>query len=377
VTFDFIVLGAGIAGASAGYFLAARGRVLLLEREAAPGYHSTGRSAALYTEAYGNAAIRALTVASGPFYRAPPPGFAETPLLSPRGVMMVASAANEPHFAEAVAAGQRFVPTLRVLTRAEALGLCPVLRADAVAHAFLEPDAMDMDVHAIHQGFLRGLKAQGGTIVSDAPAQGIMRKDGLWQVETPAGRFAAPILVNAAGAWADAVAALAGVAPLGIAPRRRTVLIATAPPDLDIARWPLVADVGESFYFKPEAGRLLISPADETPVAASDVQPEEIDVAEAVQRVEAATTLRVARVLRKWAGLRSFAPDRSLVLGPDPAAPHFVWAAGQGGYGIQTAAAAGRSLAALAVGDPLPDDLAALGLEARDVLPDRLRRAPR
>ena len=174
-------------------------------------------------------------------------------------------------------------------------------------------------------------------------------------------------------AWADAVAVLAGLKPLGIAPRRRTVLIIDAPADMDIARWPLVTDIGETFYFKPESGRLLVSPADETPAPPGDAQPEELDVAEAVARLEAATTLSVARVRRKWAGLRSFAPDRSLVLGPDPAERSFVWAAGQGGYGIQTAAAAGRCVAALARGEGLPRDLAALGLTSGEVLPDRLR----
>ena len=374
MTADFIVVGGGMAGAAASYFLAEHGRVIVLERESAPGYHSTGRSAALYTETYGNAAIRALTVASGRFFRAPPAGFADVPLLRPRGLMMIARASDAARFERDVAEGKRFVPNLRVLTQSEALALCPVLRDEWTGRAFLEPDAMDMDVHAIHQGFLRGLKAMGGSIVTDAAAQAITAGDDGWQVETRAGRYTAPILVNAAGAWADEVATLAGLPILGFTPKRRTAVIVEVDP-IPSPAWPMVVDIAETFYFKPESGRLLISPADETTMSAADVQPDEIDIAEAVARLEAATRLTVRRVLRKWAGLRTFAPDRTLVIGPDSLAPGFVWMAGQGGYGIQTAAAAGRAVATLARGGALPSDLAELGLVAAELLPNRLRTA--
>lgn len=376
MTVDFLVLGAGMAGAAAGYFLAERGRVLILEREDQPGYHATGRSAALYTEAYGNEAIRALTVASGRFFRAPPPGFAEVPLLRPRGLLMTAPAADEARFEAAIALGRRFVPRLRRLSRAEALALCPVLREDRLGHAFLEPDAMDMDVHAIHQGFLAGMRARGGRVLTGAAPQAIAREGGLWRVDTAQGSFAAPVLVNAAGAWADEVAAAAGVAPIGIVPMRRTVLIVPAPPDLAVDAWPMVGDVAESFYFKPESGKLLISPADATPLPPQDVQPDELDIAIAIERITAATRLEIRRVERRWAGLRSFARDKTLVIGPEPSAPGFVWMAGQGGYGIQTAPAAGAALAALAAGEPLPAELAALGITPAQLLPDRLRGAP-
>ncbi|HUH83336.1 MAG TPA: FAD-binding oxidoreductase [Stellaceae bacterium] len=371
---DFLVLGAGMAGACAGYFLADHGKVVLLEKEETPGYHSTGRSAALYTEAYGNAAIRALTVASGAFFRAPPAGFADAPLLRPRGVLTAATADDEEAFAEAVALAQRFAP-VRVLERREALALCPVLREDWVVRGMFEPGAMDMDVHAIHQGFLRGIRAKGGGIVTAAAPKRIERRGGLWQVATPAGAFAAPMLVNAAGAWADAVAEAAGVPPVGLVPKRRTAMI-VAGPALPFADWPLVVDVASSFYFKPESGRLLLSPADETPVPPQDVQPEEIDVALAVARVMQATALEIDRIDRKWAGLRTFAPDETLVLGPDPAMPGFLWMAGQGGYGIQTAPAAGAALAALATEKALPAALTALGLAKEALLPDRLRSTP-
>jgi D-arginine dehydrogenase len=373
VATDFIVLGAGMAGAAAGYFLADHGTVLLIEKETSAGYHSTGRSAALYTETYGNAAIRALTVASGRFFRAPPPGFAEVPLLRPRGVMIVAPAGRAAAFDEEVAKSAHFA-AIRVLARAEALALCPVVRAEWLDRAFLEPDAMDMDVHAIHQGFLKGLGAKGGRLVTGAEPSRIAREGGLWRVVTSAGDFAAPMLVDAAGAWADEVAAMAGVPPVGLVPKRRTAILVAAPA-MPFADWPLVCDLAESFYFKPESGRLLVSPADETPVPPQDIQPEEIDIALAAERVMQATHLVFRHVERKWAGLRTFAPDKTLVLGPDRLAPGFVWMAGQGGYGIQTAPAAGAALAALALGRDLPPELRGLGLEAAALLPDRLRTA--
>jgi D-arginine dehydrogenase len=371
---DFLVLGAGMAGAAAGYFLADQGSVAILEREDSAGYHTTGRSAALYTETYGNAAIRALTVASGRFFRAPPAGFAAAPLLRPLGLLMAAPATDRAEFQAALALGRQFAPNLRELTPREALALCPVLREDWLAYAFLEPDAMDMDVHAIHQGFLAGLRGKGGRLLTGAAPRSIARRAGRWQVETEAAGFSAKILINAAGAWADAVAAAAGVPPLGLAPLRRTVVIFDAPAGLAVDQWPMVGDVAESFYFKPESGRLLASPADETELPPQDVQPDEIDIALTAERLRLATRLEFRSVRRKWAGLRTFAPDRTLVLGPDPAAPGFVWMAGQGGYGIQTAPAAGAALAALATGKALPEELRALGLDAAQLLPDRLRR---
>jgi len=368
---DFLIIGGGIAGASAGYFLAERGRVTLLEREDALGYHSTGRSAALYTETYGNAAIRALTIASGPFFRSPPPGFAEHPLLTPRGVIVAAPAGAEARFQAALAEARRHGPTIRVLTPDEARALCPVLRTDWLAFAFHEPDAMDMDVHAIHQGYLRGLRSRGGEVVTSAEVSALQRRNGVWEVETRAGRHRAPIVINAAGAWADEIARLAGVRPIGLVPKRRTAFVIELPAGT-IGPWPLTVDVDETLYFRPEAGHLLVSPADETPVPPCDVQPEEIDVALAAERLETRTTLKVSRIVRRWAGLRSFVRDKTPVVGHASEAPGFVWLAGQGGYGIQTSAAMGRSAAALATGDELPRDLTARGLKVADLLPDRL-----
>jgi D-arginine dehydrogenase len=344
----------------------------VLEREDAPGYHSTGRSAALYTETYGNAAIRALTVASGPFLRNPPEGFTEHPLLNPRGAMIIARPEDRDAFAEALAEGQRYSPGTRELTRDETLALCPVLRREWFGFALIETAAMDMDVHAIHQGYLRGLRARGGVVVTGAEAQAIDRRNGIWSVTTQRGRFEAPILINAAGAWADEVAGLAGVRPIGLVPKRRTAFTIDPPANTDIRHWPMVIDVRESLYFKPESGKLLVSPADETPIAPCDVQPEEIDIAEAAARLEERTRIKVARVNRKWAGLRSFVRDKTLVAGHAPDAPGFVWLAGQGGYGIMTSPAMGRVTAALATGDDLPADILDQSLKSADLLPDRL-----
>jgi D-arginine dehydrogenase len=261
---------------------------------------------------------------------------------------------------------------VRALTPAEALALCPVLRPDWLAFAFHEPDAMDMDVHAIHQGYLRGVRGRSGEIVTSAEVTELARRNGMWEVATRAGRFSAPIVVNGAGAWADEIAGLAGVRPVGLVPKRRTAFTIELPAGTIARTWPMVIDVDETLYFRPEAGHLLVSPADETPMPPCDVQPEELDVAEAAERLETRTTLGVGRVVRRWAGLRSFVRDKTPVVGHAPEAPGFVWLAGQGGYGIQTSAAMGRVATALATGDELPAELTARGLTPAHLLPDRL-----
>jgi D-arginine dehydrogenase len=234
-----------------------------------------------------------------------------------------------------------------------------------------EPAAMDIDVHALHQGFLRGLRARGGRVVTDAEVRSLRRRDGLWTAETTAGTFAAPIVVNAAGAWADEVARLAGIGTVGLVPKRRTAFTIEPPEGVAPSGWPAVVDVAETFYFKPESGRLLVSPADETPMPPCDVQPDEIDVASAAARLEAATTLQVRRIAHKWAGLRSFVADKTPVAGFAPDAEGFFWLAGQGGYGIQTSPAMGRVAAALAAGRGLPPDIAARGVTEAALSPAR------
>jgi D-arginine dehydrogenase len=370
--YRFIVIGGGIAGASAGYELAAIGPTLILERESQPGYHSTSRSAALFTETYGNRTIRGLAVASRPFFEAPPKGFAEHPLLTPRGVLVVARADQKAQFEAALADARRVAPEVHEVEKAKALARCPILRPDYVARAFLEEDAKDMDVNGIHQGFLKGFRARGGTLLCDAEVTGLARDgSGGWRVETKAGAHRAEIVVNAAGAWADVVAKLAGVKPIGLVPKRRTALTVEGI-GTEFRKWPSIIDVEEQWYLKPDAGQLILSPADETPVEPQDIQPEEMDVAICIDRVERATTLQVRRVGRKWAGLRSFVKDKTLVAGFAPDAPGFFWLAGQGGYGIMTSPAMGRIAAALVEGRDIPADIAEAGVTAGELGPGRL-----
>lgn len=375
-TTDVLIIGAGMAGASAAYSLAPHLRVVVLEREAQPGYHATGRSAAMYSETYGNATVRALTTASKAFYFNPPAGFSDYPLLTPRGALIVGGAARHDQLREALRSMQALVPNIEWWTQDQILRRVPVLRPEAAMYAVYEPDAMDMDVHAIHQGFLRGAKNAGVRLVCDAEVSQVTCEGGVWCVHTAAGRFCAPLLINAAGAWCDEIAQLAGVAAVGLVPKRRTAFTAPAPAGTDISGWPLVIDADEGFYFKPDAGMLLASPANEDPMTPQDVQPEELDVAIAVDRLEQATTMTFPKVRRKWAGLRSFVADKTPVAGFAPDAPGFFWLAGQGGYGIQTAPALGELAAALVRGLPVPPAIAALGVRAEDLSPTRAALRP-
>lgn len=346
---DFLVIGGGIAGASAGYFLAESGRVTLLERETVPGYHSTSRSAALFSEYYGNGVVRALTAASRRFYSSPPPGFTR-PLVTPRGVLALCPHGAEERFEEVLAAGLTAPVPVRELGPGEAQRYCPAVRPEWHSRAMLKPAAMDIDVDGLHQGFLRGIRARGGSVRHPVRLLSLSRRDGRWRAVTDAGEFWAGAVINAGGAWADEVAALAGVRPAGLTPLRRTAFIVAAPPGTEVTGWPMVADVTETFYLKPESGRLLISPADATPVPPGDTRPADIDVAAAIDRVREATTLPVRHVQRAWAGLRTAAADDTPVIGEAPDAAGFFWLAGLSGYGIQTAPATGELTAALVTG---------------------------
>ncbi len=368
---DFVIVGAGIAGASIGHFLAPHGRCLMLERESQPGYHSTGRSAAQFIATYGTPQVRALSRASEPFFQHPPEGFASAPLLLPRGLLTFAGEADLAALREAWAVLQKTTSTGRWLTAEEACALVPVLRPELIRAAILEPDSFDMDVDAIHQGYLRGFRRAGGELMTSAEVVAIERAEDLWQVHTAAGKtYQAPVLINAAGAWCDVVAQLANVAPIGVVPKRRSALTFAAPAGMDSSHWPLVLAADESVYFKPDAGGLLASPVNEDATHPQDVQPEEIDIALAMHALETWTTLAV-RPTHTWAGLRSFVTDGDLVGGFDPQAPGFFWCAAQGGYGIQTSAAMGEACAALARGLPLPVHIAACGLTAQMLSPTR------
>jgi D-arginine dehydrogenase len=369
VTVDIAVIGAGIAGAGAAYELARTHRVIVLEREDQPGYHTTGRSAALFTENYGNAAMRALTIASRAFLEQPPDGFAATPILTPRGTMFIAPA-GQAALCDGLIKEAGDPRRLYDIDPRDALRRVPIVRPEWVARALYEPDARDIDVNALHQGYLRGMRARGGALKTGAEVRALAPQRGGWRVETAAGTIAAARVINAAGAWADVVAGLAGATPIGLVPKRRTAFIVDCP--TDAASWPAVCDAAESFYFKPEAGRLLASPADATPSPPCDAQPEELDIAVAVDRIQEATTLEVRRIVRKWAGLRSFVADGTTVVGESASAPGFFWLAGQGGYGIQTSAAMARTAAAALRSEPIEAALAERGVSFDTLSPRRL-----
>jgi D-arginine dehydrogenase len=369
---DVLVVGGGIAGAGAAYEIAAFASVILLERESQCGYHSTGRSAASFTENYGNFIIRRLAMASRPFLQDPPTGFCAHPLLTARGMITIARTDQAELLSQELQRARTLVPSIAAIDPAEAIARVPILRPDYVAGAILEPHAMELDVHGLHFGFLAAARARGARIQVSAGVDRIARQGDRWFVQTPAGNFSAPIIVNAAGAWADTIAAMAGVRPVGLIPKRRTAFNIPAPEGVDISSWPLINDVSEEFYFKPDAGQLFVSPADATPSAATDAHPDDFDVAVGVDRFERATTVSVHRVTRAWAGLRTFAADGSPVVGPDAAAEGFFWLAGQGGYGIKTSPALSRACASLIRDRRLPPDLERLGLTATDLSPQRL-----
>ena len=370
--FDFAIVGAGIAGVSAAYHLAPHARVIVLEREHVAAYHTTGRSAALHSETYGSAEIRAITVASGHFYRQPPQGFTDHPLLTPRGALIAGRADQQAALQQAAAEYARLVPRVRWLDPAETLRRQPLLRPEAAAGGAIFEAAEDMDVAAIHGGFLKGARAAGGLLRLDAEVMTLARKDGTWTIGLRDGEsVVAKAVVNAAGAWADVVAGLAGAKPVGLVPKRRTAFTFDAPADLDLAHLPMVIDFDETWYVKPEVGQFLGSPADETPSPPCDAQPEEMDIAIAVERIETATTLKIRRIKNKWAGLRSFVADKNLVVGYDPAVDGLFWLAGQGGYGIQTGESAGRLAASLALGRGMPGDIAGLGVSEAALSPAR------
>ena len=367
-TFDIAIVGAGIAGASLAWRLAPQRRVLLLEAEAQPGFHSTGRSAAMFMESYGTPQVRALTRASRAFYEQPPAGFADTPLMAPRGALYVAWLGQEAELAATLATLRATGTAIDVLDAPQTLARVPVLKAEGLIGGLFEPDAMDIDVHALHQGFLRSARRQGAQLWCDARLASAQRLDGSWQLTLADGRSArAGVLVNAAGAWADEVAALAGAARCGVQPKRRSAFTFGAPPNVEARRWPTVASIDERWYIKPDAGQLLGSPANADPVPAHDVQPEELDIAMGIAAIEEATTLTIRRPTRTWAGLRSFAPDGDLVIGFDPGCDGFFWLAGQGGYGIQSAAGVSLLAANLLLEQPLDPSL-----QREGVAPDLL-----
>tara|TARA_R110000787_G_scaffold90588_1_gene191152 strand:+ start:396 stop:1469 length:1074 start_codon:yes stop_codon:yes gene_type:complete len=334
---DIIIIGGGIAGLSAAARLSADATVTVLEMESATGYHASGRSAALIDENYGAPSVQALNRASMAHFR-------EGGYLTPRGLMIVAKAEEEASFLADVA----HLGVDRITPR-EAREMVPVLDEATLAFAGYHAEAYDIDTGRLMQDFIRTLRANGGQIITDAVVTGIQQQSSGWQVRA-GDTYTAGTLVNAAGAWADLVAGLAGVTPLGIIPHRRSMARIAAPGGYDVSRWPMFFGINESWYAKPDAGALLVSPAEEVATHPHDAFADDMTLAEGLDRYQQMVTAPVTRPLATWAGLRSFARDRTLVLGRDPAVTDFVWCAGQGGYGFQTSPAASALVADLVTG---------------------------
>ena len=369
--FDFIVVGAGMAGASVAAALASTARVALIEAEPQPGFHATARSAALFVPNYGSATFRALTRASSAFLGAPPDDFSAHPLLRPRGASLPARAGQQQRLERILRGIRAANSVVEILSPEAARTKVPCLRPDYLVTSFYEPDVHDIDVASLLQGFLRQGKALGVRIYVGARCSAPERHGEAWQVHALDERLSAPVLVNAAGAWADELAAACGAKPLGLRPLRRTAALIDAPEGVAVDAWPAVFDVDEEFYFKPDASRLLISPADEEPSPPGDAYADDLTVALAVERIERALDFEVRRVRHSWAGLRTFAPDREPVIGYDATVPGLFWCAGQGGYGIQSAPACAQLAAALARGKAVPAAIAAEGVTAELVSPER------
>jgi D-arginine dehydrogenase len=362
-----VVIGGGMAGLSCAAELAQHCDVTVLEAEDAPGYHSSGRSAAAYIEPYLNETVFALTRSSRAFFEHPPEGFADAPLVTPRADLMIAAAAKAALVDAYLTRWRRFCPGLVEVDPDDVLRRVPILRRESVARAVSDPNTLDIDAHGLLSGYRRSLKSHGGVLATRSRVESLARVDGQWQVGAAGRVVSCDVIVDAAGAWGEEVAGLAGIAGVGLVPKRRTALLVRCD-DPNVAQWPMIHEIESAFYFKPDAGRLLLSPADQTPSAPCDAQPDEIDVATAIERFEGATTVTVERVLHRWAGLRSFVADSVPVVGYEPDAPGFFWLVGQGGFGIQTAPAMGRLSAALVRGEDVPGDL-----RSRGVTQDRFR----
>ena len=372
---DFAVIGAGMAGASVAYRLAHKGAsVIVLERESQPGYHSTGRSAAMFMESYGTDQIRALTRASRDFYMHPPEGFCTNELLPARDVLYVGQEGQQDLLDAALATYLKDGLSAEMISAERAKELVPVLELDQIIGAVQDRAATDIDVSELHQGFLRGMREQGAVLRCNAELLSAERDaaTGVWSLALPGGDvIKAHAVVNASGAWADTVAQVCGAQALDIQPKRRTAFTFQPPEGVDAHAWPVVIGVDESFYFKPDAGQLLGSPANADPVAAHDVVAEELDVAMGIHAIETVSSLRIRRPNHVWAGLRSFAPDGDFVIGWDPKREGFFWLAGQGGYGIQTAAGASATACALLLREALPESVSQQGVDPDKLSPAR------
>ncbi|MFP4553373.1 MAG: NAD(P)/FAD-dependent oxidoreductase [Actinomycetota bacterium] len=368
---DFVVIGGGIAGVSAAAHLAPHGSVHLLEGESSLAYHTTGRSAAMLVENYGSDGARPLVKAARPFLENPPEGSVDASLLSDRAVMWVSPPETMPTLEtraeDAQARGARCV----LLDADGVLDKVPAMRPGWVAGGLYEPSGAELDVAALHQAFVRIARSHGTTILTDAPVTEIGRDGRRWTVQAGTRTVTADVVVNAAGAWGDQVAVMAGIEPIGLQPMRRTAFM--VPGTHQSADWPMVVEATERFYFRPDGVQLLCSLAEETPSEPTDARPRTEDVALAIERINEATTLDITKVNSEWAGLRTFAPDRDLVIGEELTAPGFYWLVGQGGIGIQTSPAYGKLLECLVTGNAIPGHFSRVGVDPERTSPDRFR----
>lgn len=378
------MIGGGIGGVSVAADLAEHGAdVVLIEAEPTLAFHTTGRSAAVYLENYGTDDIRRMSLASRDYFESPPDEFHDDlgpgGIFSPRLVLTVGTHEHLDQLRDVETRGKAMVDTIRWVEPDEAVELCPILRRERLAGAVMESGSQEIDVGALHQGFVRAFRARGGSILTETPAEVLVRQaGGAWQVTAAGTTLTASIVVNAAGAWGDVVAERAGVDPIGLRPLRRTAFMVDSPRDesgatVDTSTWPLIHETTEDFYVKPEGEQLLCSPADETPSEPCDAKPEEIDIARAIERINEVTTLDIRHVKTSWAGLRTFSPDRNPITGFDPDHDGFFWLVAQGGTGIQSSPGAARAASSMIRAEPLPSDLAERGLEADALSPARFR----
>lgn len=370
MVYEYIVMGAGMAGASAAYELSQNANVLIIEAEKQPGYHSSGRSAALFTRNYGTALVRKINALSEPFFQTPPEGFVGGPLLRPRGALAVAGPGNEHRLDAVLAAGTDDDP-VHEITPEEALEMVPFLRRKNVTRAAFEPGVTDIEVATLLVAYLKGFKRRGGEIRTGEPITALTQTHGNWAVTTSKEIYHAKTVINACGAWADEIGALAGATRIGLIAKRRTAIIVDATPGYNVATLPCVDFVENDAYIKPDAGKLMVSPGDATPTPPQDAQPDEMDVAVLADWLERETLIPVRRIAHSWAGLRSFVSDESPVVGLDPLVPRFIWHAGQGGYGIMMAPALARAVASLAQDSRLPFDFNAIDVTADALGPAR------
>lgn len=368
---DFVVVGGGFAGVSATAYLASHGSVVLLEMESSLAYHTSGRSAAMLVENYGSAGSRPLVRLARSFLSDPPKGAVDAPLLSERAVMWVADQNGLEDLEQKATMGRANGADNELIGRDEVLARMPAMRSDWVAGGLFEPSGADIDVAALHQAFVRIARGHGANLVTNSPVSSIARHGSKWLVEGGGRTWETSAVVNAAGAWGDVIAEMAGVQPIGLQPYRRTAFM--VPGSVESAHWPMVVETHENWYLRPDGVQFLCSLAEEVPSEPTDPRPRMEDVALAIERINAATSLGIRSVNSQWTGLRTFAPDRDLVIGEDPTAPGFHWLVGLGGIGVQTSPAYGSLLASLAVGAPLSDSMSHAGVDPERTSPARFR----